>query len=76
MGVEAQAAQMETQVKGMGNGELLALSPFLESGILAEAVAEVVGRELRSRGLAVPHGFKPSAVKQEECDDLSGRPPI
>ena len=42
---------------------------------MAEAVAEVVGRELRSRGLAVPHGFKPSAVKQEECDDLSGKPP-
>ena len=75
MGVEAQAAQMETQVKGMGNDELLALSPLLGQGFLAEAVAEIVGKELRSRGLAVPHGFKPSAVKQEECDDLSGRPP-
>ena len=64
---------MEAKVKGMGNDELLALSPLL--GFMDKTLAEIVGRELHSRELVVPHGFKPSAVKQEKCDDRSGRPP-
>ena len=72
-GVEAQAAQIEATVKEMGNDELLVLSHVL--GFLDKAFAEIVGRELHSRELVVPHGFKPSAVKQEKCDDRSGRPP-
>ena len=71
-GVEAQAAQMEAKAKVMSNDELLALSPLL--GVLDKALAEIVGRELHSRELVVPHGFKPSAVKQEKCDERSGRP--
>ena len=64
---------MEAKVKEMGNDELLALSPLL--GVLDKALAEIVGRELHSRELVVPHGFKPSVVKHEKCDDRSGRPP-
>ena len=74
-GVEAQDVQMQRQVKEMCNEDLLALSRLLGQGFLAEAVAEIVGRELRSRGLAVPHGFKLLAVKQEEGDEPSGKPP-
>ena len=64
---------MEAKAKVMSNDELLALSPVL--GFVDKAFAEIVGRELHSRELVVPHGFKPSAVKQEKCDDRSGKPP-
>ena len=74
-GVEAQAAQMEAKLKDIGNDEFRASSSLLGTGFLNKAVAGIVGGELHSRGLAAPYGFKPSAVKQEECDDLSGRPP-
>ena len=59
----------------MDNDNLMALSRLMRQGFLGEVGMTIVGGELRSRGLAVPHGFKPLAVKQEECDDLSGGPP-
>ena len=73
-GVEAQA-EMEARVKRMYNDHLLALSPLLGKGFLAEAVADIVDREVRSRGLAVPNGFQSEAAQEEEGDESSDRPP-
>ena len=73
-GVEAQA-EMEARVQRMYNDNLLALSPLLGKGFLAEAVADIVDREVRSRGLAVPSGFQSEAAQEEEGDESSGRPP-
>ena len=75
MGVEAKTAQMEVQVKRMGNDDLLASSRLLGQGFLAESGAKIVCGELRSRGLAVPHGFELLAVKEGEGDESCGRPP-
>ena len=66
---------MEARVKRMDKDNLLALSPLLGKGFLAEAVADIVDREVRSRGLAVPSGFQSEAVQEEEGDESSGRPP-
>ena len=74
-GVEPQAAQMEAGVKEMDNEKLRALSHIMGLSFFGKAVADIVGGELHSRGLAVPHGFKPSAVEKEKGDESPGRPP-
>ena len=66
---------MEAWVKRMYDDNRLALSPLLGKGFLAEAVADIVDREVRSRGLAAPIGFESEAVKEEEEDESPGRPP-
>ena len=72
-GVEAQA-EMDARVQRMNNDDLLALSQA-QKGFLAEAVADIVDREVRSRGLAVPSGFQSEAAQEEEGDESSDRPP-
>ena len=67
---------METKVKKMDKDSLLALSRLLGQGILAPSVPrELVCKELQSRGLAVPNGFEPLAVQEEEGDAFYGRQP-
>ena len=44
-------------------------------GFLAEAAGDIVEREMRNRGLAVPSGFKLEAVQEEKGDESPGRPP-
>ena len=75
-GVEAQA-EMEARVQRMYNDNLLALGEARVLGkcFLAEAVEDIVDSEMRSRGLAVPSGFEPEAVQEEEGDESSDRPP-
>ena len=65
---------MEARVQRMNNDDLLALGQA-QKGFLAEAVADVVDKEMRKRGLAVPSGFEPEAVQEEEGDESSDRPP-
>ena len=71
---EAEGERFETKVKGIDNDELLTLSALL--GFLEKACAEIVGRELHSRSLAVSHGFERSVpVKDDKGDESFGRPP-
>ena len=57
-GVEAQA-EIEARVKNMDEDKLLALEEMrvFGKGVLAEAAADIVEKESRSKGLAVPSGF-------------------
>ena len=66
---------MEARVQRMSNDDLLALGEARVKGSLAEAVADIVDKEMRKRGFAVPSGFEPEAVQEEEGDESSDRPP-
>jgi len=74
---EAEGKCIETKVKEMGDDAFLALSRALGRGVVGQEYAELVGREMHSRNLAVSHGVGPSVpVKDDEGDESSGgRPP-
>ena len=44
-------------------------------GVLKAAVAEIVRKGCLSKGLAVPKGFKPETVQEDEGDESPDMPP-
>ena len=75
-GVDAQAG-IEAFVKKMDEDNLRTLEEMrvFGEGVLKAAVAEIIEKGCRSKGLAFPRGFKPDAVQGEEGDESPDRPP-
>ena len=74
--MDAQAG-IEAFVKNIDEDNLRTLEELraIGEGVLKAAVAEIIEKECRSRGLVSPSGFKPETMQEEEGDESPDRPP-